>query len=64
MQAVKDEGFRDWVQEQRAGGEPPFRGLSATLALCEHGVCWGCGEPCQACASDDDEPRLALEAGK
>jgi len=42
VQAVADEDFRLWVEERRANNEPPFKGLVASLSLCEHGVCWGC----------------------
>ena len=42
-QAVADkEAFGEWVNEQRASGQPPFKGLKASLCLCPHGVCWGC----------------------
>ncbi len=41
-QAVADPEFREWVVEQRASREPPFKGLKAFRTLCDHGVCWGC----------------------
>lgn len=41
-QAVADPEFKEWVDEQRANREPPFKGLKAKRALCEHGACWGC----------------------
>jgi len=42
--AVKDPEFREWVTEARVDGVPPFKGLEARRTLCEHGVCWGCGD--------------------
>ena len=59
-QAVKDPEFRYWVKEQRADGQPPFKGLKAKRTICEHGICWGCGsendpsETCSACAIGEE----------
>lgn len=41
-QSVAGDDFSPWVQEQRGDGSPPFKGLKASPAVCEHGVCWGC----------------------
>lgn len=51
-QAAADEAFSEWAQEQRRDGSPPFKGLKASLCLCEHGVCWGCAgdDECSNCA--------------
>ena len=52
VMAVKDPEFSDWVGEQRISDKPPFQGMKASLAVCEHGVCWGCAE-------DDEHPNCA-----
>jgi len=60
--------FAEWVQEQRAARRPPFKGLRAELAVCEHGVCWGCADSdertnCQSCEEAiqaEEEKRWAL----
>lgn len=62
-QAVADPAFSEWVNEQRADNQPPFRGLKASLTLCEHGVCWEC-EPCSQCRAEDDWKEFFLEAWK
>lgn len=52
--AVKLPEFRPWVQEARGDHVPPFKGIKARRAVCEHGVCWGCGTECSACLSESE----------
>ena len=47
--AVKLPEFKRWVSDARADGVPPWKGLRAQLARCEHGSCWGCWD-------EDEEP--------
>ena len=58
-QAVADPAFSEWVNEQRADNQPPFKGLKASRTLCEHDVCWGCGAAdnpiCPECQNSLDE---------
>lgn len=69
-QAAKDEAFRDWVTEARGDRVPPFKGLVANLTLCEHGICWACGQDeeglptcpeCLAALSESERKSLSLE---
>jgi hypothetical protein len=59
IQAIKHPDFKEWRQEARDANINPFSGVKATLALCEHGVCWGCADEeginCDECRSG--EPR-------
>lgn len=58
VMAVADPAFREWVDEQRANREPPFKGLVAKLYVCDHGVCLGCDdwacEQCEELAAESD----------
>lgn len=42
--------FKEWVDEARGDGKPPFAGLKASRPICEHGHCWGCSDCPQCCA--------------
>lgn len=53
--AVKSPEFRPWVDEARGDHVPPFKGLKAQRAVCDHGVCWGCGTECEECLRIYDE---------
>lgn len=57
-----------WSASQKRDALCPFTGVRARLAVCEHGVCWGCGDsegrtehPCSVCA-DMEQRERALEA--
>lgn len=43
--------FKEWVDQARGDGVPPYKGLKVDRCLCEHGNCWGCDE-CQRCLMD------------
>ena len=67
-QAVADEAFIEWVTDARADRVPPFKGLKASLARCEHGVCWGCenGDEMTSCglcreAWDEDQTEWTVQ---
>lgn len=46
--------FREWVDEQRGDGVPPYKGLKVERCICEHGVCWGCEDYCDTCVAEHD----------
>lgn len=47
--AIHEPEFKEWVQEARADGVNPFKGLKAERFLCSHGTCLGCLEVCAEC---------------
>lgn len=60
-QAVADEAFREWVEEQRTSNEPPFKSLKASLCLCEHGVCWACNNADERTNCEECEKAMQAE---
>lgn len=60
--AVKLPEFDQWVREARGDGVPPFKGVRARRAVCEHGNCWACVD-CAECLARygglDDLGRVA-----
>src|SRR5579884_844167 len=64
VMAVKDDEFKPWLRDTQ--GEPPFKGLTARLFRCEHGVCVACGadpeeHPCGFACSECDIAALAWD---
>jgi hypothetical protein len=70
-QAVKLREFQPWMEEARSDGRNPFAGVTASLTVCEHGVCWACsatadssGCPtCDAEAEAEFDRELAARSG-
>lgn len=68
--SVKEPYMQEWVERARQDGINPFAGLKAELAICEHGVCWGCEpegqeEPsCPECRKAWNEPHEALSSAE
>jgi hypothetical protein len=69
--AVKSTEFAEWVKEARGAQMPPFSGLVAIRALCEHGSCYACWDDdmdpdCPECAAQvrADEAAFDLVVGQ
>jgi hypothetical protein len=55
--AVKHPDMSDWVEECRSNNVPPFKGLKAESAKCEHGVCH-----CEKCKGECPHCEAELES--
>jgi hypothetical protein len=58
---TKEADFRDYVTEMRGDDKPPWYEVKVRESVCEHGVCWECGE-CIDCLVHMDEDGF-MESG-
>lgn len=47
-----DANWREYVRESRRHAVNPFVGCRATIAVCNHGTCWGCEDDPACCHAD------------
>lgn len=52
IRAIRTDEFEEWANMQRGDGKSPFQNLMVELAVCGHGVCWGCGNICYDCCEE------------